>query len=187
VKDRTARLAEHCQFLVRQGNVWEGDAVFYTAHETSDGSVYLRDIGLPVEMFSSILPSPVLLARMLPPALAVNHKIVVENTDPGFFGWVFRTHAWAVDRKTMAEARRDRRKNLSKDPDRKLAVTYNAATIDKAFFIALNVRGDKRIDVRVSRPNIVGQYPDGNGAEQQLPVSALLAACEVMKEIGAIK
>lgn len=185
--DRVARLAEHCKSLVGLDETWEQPAVFFTAHETPDGSVYLRDIGLPVELLQGLVSHPLHLVRMLPGALAVNQAVVADQTEPGFFGWVFRSHAWAVDRNTKAEARRDRHKSLAKDPGRKLAVAFNGATLDGSMFLALNVREDDHVSVTVHRPNAFGQYVNTLGVEEQLPFVSLLAACKVMEEIGAVK
>lgn len=173
-------LAAYCKALSSRENWNSANEVLpavFAAHKTPGDSIYLNDIGIPVELFSQVSNAPLMLIRALPATLAIQQAEVVERTPSGFFGYVLRQPIWTSNRPGQLA-----RFAL----DRKAAVSYTAATVNGGVMLAYRVLDETKVHVEMHTPEPDGTYKTTT-LHEQLPLSGLLAACKVMKEIGAIK
>lgn len=177
---KVQRLTAYCKDLARRESWTSVNDVLpaiFTAHETPDGSVYLNDIGIPVELFTQVTDAPLRLVRALPSTLAIQRDMVVERTLPRFFGYVLRQAIWTSD--TPGQLAR-------LQPDRKAAVSYVGATVTGGVMLVFRLLEEDEVKFESHSPNRNGEYANTD-LHLQLPASALLAASKVMEEIGAIK
>ncbi|MEU4066687.1 hypothetical protein AB0F25_30615 [Streptomyces wedmorensis] len=190
MSDLAERLRAHMADLVALPDAWDAGTAIMTAHLTPDGSVYLRDIGIPGEIWNTLGDDPVRMVEILPLALTQHSDIVKSKTDTGFFAWVMRHEAWLLERKGdnfneafKGDERSIRNRRLGEHPDRQEALVYYAACIDRSLVMALTKKsGDRELTADISRVNAFGIRNQPEMADTRM-AEGLLASCEIMKKL----